>query len=304
MEKEVSMETNTASPFPYVRDFGQVISATVEFIRQHISSLYKILFVFVAPLAAIAGIFTSFAITDYFSWIHEFTQNPDFGSFGSFIGTLIMSYGVLLIAYLLCLVVTTEYCIAIHKQGSDNFNVKDFIRQCLRQTPRYVVLSIVSVFLLVLSYLFFIIPGIYFSVNVLIIFPVMANEKLSSWQTIKRSMTLMQGHWWSTFGLYLVVYIAVGIIVGIFTLPMYIGMGLNMFFSKASPGEVPSYISVLSIFFTMISIVAQVILYSVYQIVFTFKYFSILEIKEGGSLFTAISQIGSSHDSSLPEETY
>ena len=43
MEKEVSMETNTASPFPYVRDFGQVISATVEFIRQHISSLYKIL---------------------------------------------------------------------------------------------------------------------------------------------------------------------------------------------------------------------------------------------------------------------
>ncbi len=298
------METNTASPFPYVRDFGQVISASVEFIRLHFSSLYKILFIFVAPLAAIAGIFTSYAMTDYFSWIHEFSQNPDFGILGNFVGMLVMSYGLLIVAFLLCMVMATEYCIVIHKQGSDNFNTRDFIRRCMRQTPRYILLSILSSLLAILAYLFFIIPGIYFSIVLLIVFPVMANENLHSWETIKRSMTLMQGHWWSTFGLYLIVYIGVSIITGIFSLPMYLGMGLNMFFSTESPGEVPSYISVLSIFFTMISIVAQVILYSVYQIVFTFKYFSIVEMKEGGSLFTAISQIGSSHDSSLPEETY
>lgn len=304
MEKEVSMETNIASPFPYVRDFGQVISATVEFIREHFFSLYKILFIVVAPLAAIAGIFTSYAITDYFSWIHEFTQNPDLEKLWGFIGMFMISNGLLLIAYLLCLVVTTEYCIAIHKQGTDNFNGRDFMKRCLRQTPRYIILSILSMFLLFISCIFFIVPGVYFSIVVMIIFPVMANEKLSSWQTIKRSMTLIQGHWWATLGLNLVVYIAVSIIAGIFTLPMYLVMGLQMFFSTESPGEVPAYFSILSIFFTMISIVAQVMLYSVYVIVFTFKYFSIVEIKEGGSLFTAINQIGSSHDTAMPEETY
>ncbi|HRK59613.1 MAG TPA: hypothetical protein PLI74_08220 [Candidatus Kapabacteria bacterium] len=298
------METNTASPFPYVRDFGQIISVTIEFIRHHFSSLYKLLFIFIAPLAAIAGIFTSYAMTDYFSWIQEIAENPDAGKIWSFFTMMLFSYGLLIVATVFCMIFTIEYCILTHKQGIEHFNVRQFIVRCLRSAPRYILLGIVSALLNALAYLFFIVPGIYFSIVILIMFPIMANEQLGVWETIKRGTTLIQGHWWNTLGLALVVYIAVAVIIGVFSLPMYLGMGLNAFFSLDSSNEVPSYITILSIFFTMISVVAQVILNSVYHIVFTFKYFSLVEIKEGSSLFTAINQIGSSHDSSMPEETY
>lgn len=298
------MENNIQSPFPYVRDFGQIISATIEFIRMHFSQLYKVLFICIAPIAAVSGIFTSYAVTDYFEVIKTISENPDIPYLWNIFTMFILSYGLLIVASTLCMVFTIEYCIMIHKQGREAFHLQSFIVHSLRQIPRYVLRTIGLGLLTTLASVLLVIPGIYLSVVIIITIPLLENEKSSFWDGVKRSMSLMQGNWWRTLGLILVVYIALAVIGGAFSIPLYSMTILKTLFVIDSTLEEPSYITFLMIFFTMISIVAQVILNSIYHIVFVFKYFSLVEMKEGSSLFTAINQIGSSHDASMPEETY
>ena len=298
------MENNVQSPFPYVRDFGQIISATIEFIRMHFSQLYKVLFICIAPIAAVSGIFTSYAVTDYFEVIKTISENPDIPYLWNIFTMFILSYGLLIVASTLCMVFTIEYCIMIHKQGREVFHLQSFIVHSLRQIPRYVLRTIGLGLLTTLASVLLVIPGIYLSVVIIITIPLLENEKSSFWDGVKRSMSLMQGNWWRTLGLILVVYIALAVIGGAFSIPLYFMTILKTLFVIDSTLEEPSYITFLMIFFTMISIVAQVILNSIYHIVFVFKYFSLVEMKEGSSLFTAINQIGSSHDASMPEETY
>jgi len=298
------MENNIQSPFPYVRDFGQIISATIEFIRMHFSQLYKLLFICIAPIAAVSGIFTSYAMTDYFEVIKTISENPDISYLWNIFTMFLFSYGLLIIASMLCMVFTIEYCILVHKQGREVFHLQSFIVHCLRQVPRYFLRTIGLGLLTTVASVLLIIPGIYLSVVFIITIPLLENEKSSFWDGVKRSISLMQGNWWRTVGLTLVVYIGLSVVGGIFSVPMYIMTILKTIFVVESSLEEPAYITFLIIFFTMISVVAQVILNSIYHIVFVFKYFSLVEMKEGSSLFTAINQIGSSHESSMPEETY
>ncbi len=301
-------ETQTNSPFPYIRDFGQTISATIDFVRSNGKQLITPLLILVAPIATLTGLFASYTFADYFALALERPANVDAGNFlismlPTFIGLALTA----LIATLMLVITTTEYCILVHKSGKDSFELKSFCLLCIRKIPSYllymIVVSIMSGIGAILCYL----PTIYLQVVFSSIYAVKANEGLSLGDSISRCFRIIKGNWWSTFGLQLVVQIALSVIGGIFILPMYILMIVRTYFSVEQlqgAGEVPAYVSILTVFFTIVALVANYILGGVSHIASTFRYFSLAEQKDGSSMFSQIDRIGTTSDSNLPEETY
>ena len=85
-----------------------------------------------------------------------------------------------------------------------------------------ILLLIVSYFMLVFGFIFFVIPGIYFLVPLGIVFPLMILRNTSIGTSISQSFELIKGYWWVTFGSILVVAIIIGVISFAFSMPALI----------------------------------------------------------------------------------
>ncbi len=82
-------------------------------------------------------------------------------------------------------------------------------------------LSILTTVLVLIGFVLIVVPGIWFIVAASVAVPVLMLEGLGGFAAVRRSMQLVRGRWWATFGrlltallLYIVVSIILGIIVG------------------------------------------------------------------------------------------
>jgi hypothetical protein len=86
------------------------------------------------------------------------------------------------------------------------------LRFALRRLPALVVLTIVSGFLSVLGLLFCVVPGVYLWGAFYVAVPVLLVEGSGPFRSLGRSRRLVNGRWWTTFGVALVGYLLVAII--------------------------------------------------------------------------------------------
>lgn len=82
-------------------------------------------------------------------------------------------------------------------------------------------LGILSTFLIVVGFILIIVPGIWLMVASSVAVPALMLEGLTGFSALKRSLDLVDGRWWATFGrlvaallLYVVVAIVIGLIAG------------------------------------------------------------------------------------------
>lgn len=288
------------------RDFGEIISATFEFLRIHFKSISLSLLFYAGPFSFIGGVgygMMNGKLFDY-SLLTE-------GSISSIINLVIFGsifYVFLLLATMMSILIVNTYIDLVEKSESKapipHNEVWNVAKERIGVT---IITSLVSFLLIAVGMVFCILPGIWFLMPLSIIYILRFQEPhLGLVDAIKRSFFIVKDNWWMTFGVYIVIAMIVGVLVQIFSLPttiMSIVTGLTM--SIDPSGTYSIVITIFNVFFGIVSTVGTLLLSSITYITMGFQYFSLVEQKDPTSLLKKIDTIGNkSNVKDDSDETY
>lgn len=267
--------------FRRVRDFGGILGVTFEYVKQNFKVLFKANLFISAPFILLAGVFLGL----YQSSIFNFQVNQDLEQFGiSFLLYIFFS----LLAYLFIAIVTYAHLILYKNYGPGTFDVEQVWKTVKSNFAMIFITGLGSVFIVVFGFFLLIVPAIYFSIALSIIFIVRIEEKPGFFNAIKRCIKLISGNWWFTFGLILVMGIIQGFIGFILYIPNYIVMMFLAFAGvDSSQGETGRLLFIIT------SIIASLglLLYSLSTIAIAFQYYNLVERKEAPGLISKIEEI-------------
>ena len=271
--------------FRKVRDFGEILSVTFEFLRQNFKSLLRVLVFIAGPTVVIAGIFGGF----YQSNIFSFDVYQSFESIGIW---LLLYVASLLISYLFIALSVYEFILIYLEKGSGEISVGE-VWDRMKSDLLKVTGAYIGFFIIVfIAFLLLIIPGIYLSVALNFIIIVMLYEKKNFIESLSRSMNLVSGKWWFTFGLIIVLGLIQGFISVILQMPLSIA-SFVMIFSAMDGSSVGGVSNIIMIILSIIASFGNLF----YAIVVTgtiFHYFNMVERKEATGLMERIDSIDES----------
>ncbi|HEY8402525.1 MAG TPA: hypothetical protein VIK89_14755, partial [Cytophagaceae bacterium] len=195
--------------------------------------------------------------------------------------------------------VVFEYVNLYTDSSVEEFDVSDVFKLVKKDFFRVILGAIGSYLIIMLGMILLIIPGIYVSVALSLLFIVMIKEKASFSNAVSRCFYLIKGKWWSTFGLLFIMGMIQSMILYAFSLPITIltavigSMTMNMEQGATIFTTVWSAVYMLMSTFT----------YALPIIAVCFQYFNLVEMKESKGLMERIESIGT--DTSVRnEETY
>jgi hypothetical protein len=157
------------------------------------------------------------------------------------------------------------------------------------------IIPILIGFLLVFIACFFFI--IFFILKFLFIPHSIVLDGASVWGSLRRSYTLVSGHWWRIFGIYLVIGILVGIVVSL--------LGLSGYLVEMLLRKIPSVTAGTTIFIrSVITTVIYMVINPITLIAHVLLYYDLRIRKEGFDLVLLASSLGGGQkpaEESLPE---
>jgi hypothetical protein len=267
--------------FRKVRDFGQLLSAAFEFIRQNFKLLFKSNFLIAAPFILLAGVFMGL----YQSSMFDFTNQPDIESFGI---PFLISMLFLMFSYLIITMVTYSYIILYKNSGPGSIDIDDVWQKTKSSFWMLLFTGIGFAIIIFFGFLLLIIPGIYLSVALSIIYIVRMEEEIGFFEAVNRCIKIIKGNWWFTFGVIIVVGFIQGFLGFIFYIPNYI---VTFFLAFAG---VDAYSGgTAKILFIISSIISSLgaLLYAINTIAIAFQYYNLIERKEAPGLIQQIEDI-------------
>jgi len=270
--------------FQRYRDFGQIINATFEFLRENIKQLAKAVIFLVGPFILLTGIFGGLYQKDLFSFTSTATSLSEFGiSFGLYILFAILSIMILIST------VYSYIMIYLKKEDELPIEVDDVWIKVKDNVVKTILFSIGYTIITLLATVLLIIPGIYVSVALMIIYIVGLNEDKGFFDSMSRSFYLVKNKWWFTFGLLIVLSLIQGFLGFLFQVPQYIAMFIIAFNSVDGNGT-DSITEIILIVTTIISTL-NFIFYAISLVGIAFHYFSLVEQKEAKGLLDKIDSI-------------
>lgn len=279
--------------FRQERDFGAKIGATFEFIGAHWRPLGKCLAYFVIPAALLMGL----AMGVSQSHVLGSMQHPDtissaerIRSFNSNIFSVYYWLGILssFISYLLLGATVYSYVLLrLSLPAEQEVTPRLVGEQISRFAARLLLSGIAMGILIALGSVLLVVPGMYLAIGLSFVWAVQVLENNSVSQGLSRSLYLVKGYWWSTFGLLFVMSIILGLLAMIFQVPYlltFVGKLLHWSFVSSD---------VLMVASTMLASVGQMLLYSMLFIALLFQYFNLVEKKEGLGMRNLVASLGS-----------
>lgn len=274
------------------RDFGQKLNATFQFVTRHFKPFSLCLLYIVAPVALLAGIVGGLYQSQVLSMMtrRSITVNNGtnfFGITGSFFApeywlTLLFSG----LAGVLLSLTVCSFLAEYEAAGNRPPEVSVVWARVRQSLGGGLLLSLSVLFLFVLALLFLVIPGVYVGVALSLSAMALVQERLGVGEAISRSYRLVDGKWWSTFGLLVVVYFIVAVVSYVFQFPMALILILKTM--EVLSGD----LTLLLVVATMLSTVASTLLQSLAVLALGFQYFNLVELKEGTGLLRGLDQIG------------
>ena len=156
--------------------------------------------------------------------------------------------------------------------------------------------------------IFFIVGGIIYLVfSSSLTYFIQLYEKKNFIDALVRSMRLIRGKWWSTFGLIFILYLIMMTVSYVFIIPYYAVLFTNTLHSASSGTalEFSSGFKIWTIVFFTFYYMAQMLMSSLPNVGIAFQYFNLVELKEAKGLMNQIENLGqSSAPDNRPEEHY
>ncbi|MCH8495087.1 MAG: hypothetical protein LAT57_05575 [Balneolales bacterium] len=263
------------------RSASEVTVDTIKFIRQNFNSLFKsLLYIAGVPILLLSLVAV---------YIEHTTQFDPLGgiSYMMFVGIFIQ----LILVYLVYLV-GISYVKLHRNRGADNF---DPVLDVWAEVKQYAMPFVGLMILVTLSYMagfaLFIIPGIFLAVALFMSGFILVYEEETVSEAYSRSMQLVKGYWWHTFGaivLLSVVIMGISIFLGLPSFIIGFLLGAEQAMGEGLLGGTAitiltaiNYVfTVIYNFFSVISGIGAAMLY-----------FSLREKKEGSSLSNEIAEL-------------
>ena len=270
--------------FQRYRDFGQIINATFEFLRENFKQLAKAVIYLVGPFVLLTGIFGGLYQKDLFSFTSTVKSLSEFGiAFGLYI------FFAILTSLVLVSTVYSYILLYLKRQDDIPIEVDEVWLMVKSKTLKILLFSVGYGLVTVFATILLIIPGIYVSVSLMIIYIVGLNEDKGFFDSMSRSFFLIKNKWWFTFGLLIVLSLIQGFLGFLFQIPQYIAM----FFVAFNSAEGNTTSSTTEIIFIVTTIISSLnfIFYSISLIGIAFHYFSLVEQKEAKGLLDKIESI-------------
>ncbi|MCW8811101.1 MAG: hypothetical protein OQK64_09110, partial [Ignavibacteriaceae bacterium] len=256
----------TKIEFRKVRDFGGLLGVTFDYIRQNFKLLFKSNLLIGAPFILLAGVFMGL----YQSSLFNFRVQPEIEQFGI---PFLFSMFFMMLSYLVITIVTYSHLILYKTSEPGNFDIDDVWQMVKRNFWMILFTGIGYSILAFIGFIFLIIPGVYFSIALSIIFIVRLEERLDFFDSVSRCIKIVSGNWWFTFGIIIVVGMIQGFLGFVLYVPNYI---VTIFLAFAgvdsSTGDTGRVLYIIS------SIIASlgVLLYSISTIAIAFQYYNLV----------------------------
>ena len=324
------MENPKIIEFQMTRDFGSKVSTTFAFVVQNYRGLLRSILYIAGPPVLVASLLLSSFVADIFSLGLQTGRGNQDAFLKYFTNVNFwLQIGLALIFFIVSLVVTTatlnNYLILYREKKTHQIEVSD-VWERVRNTfwmylgttllfgllaiVAYILLTIpiivfaaISTFLIFFGAVLLIIGILYLVVTTSLVYVVQAFEHKGFFESIARSFYLVRGKWWSTFGLYMVLSMLVGVISSIFIFPAYIIMIVQSLHNvQTNNFQGPSGITgtVVLIFITLYYL-SQMVLSCLPNIGLALQYFNLVEMKEAKGLLGQIETLGQSSSPSTEE---
>jgi hypothetical protein len=314
------MENFRAIDLHQTRDFSRKMNATFEFIRQNFKPLSKSILFIAGPPVLVASVLIGSFMGDFMSLTSLSPGNADrmmdYVLSVSFWIQMSLMFVFFLVSSVMTIATINNYIILYSEKQSNQIEVQE-VWERVRATfwmylgtlflfgllamGVYIILIIpfalmvaVSPFLIFFGVVFLFCAVFYLAISVSLTFFIRAYEKKGFFEAIGRSFKLVQGKWWSTFGLLIILYMIMGTVSYIFIMPWYVMMivgtlhdtGQNAFQDPSFPMQIITTVS-----FTLYYL-AQMVLNTLPNVGIAFQYFNLVELKEAKGLMGQIENLG------------
>lgn len=281
--------------FRKVRDFGEIINDTFLFLKQLGKPLFKSVFTicgFVIVAQALVSLTYQLKLKDNVS-SGVTGLSSTFG--WEYFAMIILS----IVTYSIFSLTTLSFIHVYREKGNEAptpAEVWVFVKFYL---VRFMWTSVVLGVLVMFGFVLCLFPGFYLMPILALIYPIMVIEGATFGSAFDRSFKLIKEHWWTTFGVQVIMIFI--IYAGMFAvlLPSMIISGASMFLQ---PGTLSTSLTIFNAVFGVLTYVLMILP----TIAITFSYYSLSERKDGIGLMDRINNLGSKNADSLnlPTEEY
>lgn len=292
------MEDYNFIEFKKERDLGAIISDTFAFIRQNWKNYFITILKIVGPVLLMTLavlVFYLLAISDIFNK-SAMESNP-----GGVLSKLFSWVFAIMFVYVMLyslLSVTSLYFIKSYIDNKGKPDYYEIKKQVYKNVWKFLGLGILVAAVIVLGGVACYLPGIYFSVVLSLATSILVFEERSISDSFSHSFTLIKGQWWNTFGVLIVIWLLIGVLGQVFSIPtmIYQLVKLGTVFGNNDPTKFfevfkdPIYLAL-----TVGSYVFQFMLYSIPLISIVFIYFDLNEQKNATGTFEKIDNLGNNN---------
>jgi hypothetical protein len=244
------MENLNVIEFHHTRDFSKKVNITFEFIRQNFKALGKSILFIAGPPVLVASMMIGSFIGEFFNLTQSAASNPgdtetiqNYFMSVSFWLQIVMVMIFFIVSGVMTIATINNYIVLYGEKQTNRIEVGEVWERVRSTFWMYFSTMFFFSLLAVAAYIIMIIPVIllatispalifigvllliggvfYLLISVSLTFIVRAYEGKGFFEAIGRSYSLVQGKWWSTFGLIMVLYLVMMTISYIFLIPWY-----------------------------------------------------------------------------------
>jgi hypothetical protein len=265
-----------------IRDLGDIITDSFQYIRIHFKSLGKALLFFVLPLYIIQF----FMMKGYTDQLFTAFTAGNFADFNTVFGPrYFLGIALSIIASATLTVVTLKHLKLT--EGEFDPTPEAILEDIVPNVLKYIGLYIVYFFVLIFSAFLFFFPMIFFGIKFCLSTSALILEEETVFGSMSRSWELTKDNWWATFAIVFVMYILMIMVTYAILIPITI---LSIITVETGTGEVGEPSFWVNFFYVLTGIMTAIssLISTVIFIAISLQYYNLVERKEGGSLRSQI----------------
>ena len=258
------------------RDFSIVLNDAFYFLSQNFFPVSKLILYYAGPVILIESLFLSL-------FQKEFMNPVDWYAIITYLGFYMLFF---LISSAIILSITCNYLLLYQANNHCPIkNISAVIRKAGKDIMRLVFAEIGILVILMLSALFLFIPAVYLIIPASLIWMSMIQEQRGFFSAFNRTLSLIRGFWWRTFGLFIISGLIQGAISFVLQIPAQVLNFMHTFHqAKGEVMEIPEYLVLSGFFLSGLSQFFMIIT----ALIIAFQYYSIVEKKESPDLLARI----------------
>jgi hypothetical protein len=286
------------------RDFGEIISDSFLFIRENFKPLLSCFFVFCGIFllaGVISGVMLQIKMIDVINNSDGNGLESGSGTWAAY-GIDAVFAGVIALAGYVTLTITIISFMALYKQKGNiaptNEELWGYIKYYFLKVLG---IGILNYIILIIAFVLCILPGVYLSPILGLIFPIIIVENASFGYAWDQSFRLIKENWWKVFGALFITEFILGICSAVINIPFQVVNVWSVFLHR-----IPNvHLSIVSVIIGTILKELSMAFYILPLVALGICYFSLTEAKDATGLMGRINQLGKNEaDPNTPAEEY